>query len=117
MINKNMLKSLMKMIPADSTKVMVHCKECHIIFLELSLTKFYEETDHIKTGEPDKWFVETAIHWLQSEGHHITLEIGEVMTTDISRIWKNKKDRGKLDPAIMLQKLYGFREKVKEKPI
>jgi len=117
MFNKNQLESLMKLIPADSTKVMVHCKECRIIFLEVSLTKYYKETDHLKTGNPDKWFVETAIHWLLSEGHHITMKIGDVMTTDISRIWQNKKDRGQLDTDIMLQKLYGFREEVKEKPI
>lgn len=117
MINKNQLENMMSLIPADSIKVMVYCEDCRIIFLEVSVEKYYKETDHFITGEPDKWFVETAIHWLLSEGHHIIMKVGDKMTTDISQIWQNKKDRGKLDPKIMLQKLYGFRENVKEKPI
>lgn len=82
------MKALTKM------RLRAYCQTCGILFLEISGIDYVEKTTHLKDRSPDKWFVETGIHWCENEGHLIVLDIladGELVhQQSITEIWDVK---------------------------
>lgn len=105
----------------EGVGVRAFCKTCGLIFLEIPIEDYNRLHDWKK---PDKWFVETSIHYFEmfmaGYEHEIQLMIEGGVMQNISDIWRKKyrteKSRGnKL--SIIMQKLLELRETVKEKPI
>lgn len=111
----------------EEMSIRVYCQTCGKVFLEISCTEYIALSSHFKEGSPDKWFVETGIHWVENDGHVILMDLmnaleAVVQQEDISLIWdlKLEEDR-KINPQASkeLQRphFYKYREKCKNKPI
>lgn len=109
-------------------KVKAYCQTCGKPFLEFTAAGYVALSHHLQDGTPDKWFVETGIHWVENDGHQIIFEIidtntGEIVHSEsISLIWDNKleDDRSrKPDHSKELQKpyFYRYKEMCKDYPI
>ena len=115
------VKALTKM------RMRAYCQTCGELFLEISGIDYVEKSSHLKTMQPDKWFVETGIHWCENEGHLIMLDILEdgsnlVHQQSITEIWDNKlfdDQVRKPDHTRELQRshFYKFRETCRNKKI
>jgi hypothetical protein len=99
-------------------QVKVHCKDCGLVFLDIDITSYTKLSHHCLDGTPDRWFVETGIHWNLTD-HDIELFIEDPAeySDSISDIWEKKKVNDKLDHDLMLQGFYKFKELCKGKPI
>lgn len=69
--------------------VTVQCLECQKTFLAISYADFYE---HSKTfvGKPDRWLIETGLHFCDNPDHHIRQVICGVIQ-NLTEYWRYKK--------------------------
>lgn len=106
--------------------VRVYCATCGVPFLFVNGSEFLEKSEVYKNSSPDKWFVETGIHWCENDFHEIVFEIifnGNVYDIQsVSKVWDKKleKDR-KINPnyskALQHPHFYKYRKLVETKAI
>ena len=86
----------------DRTVVTAVCNTCGQIFLQPMLVKEYEARSmHFQTGSPDKWFIETGIHWCEQPDHQIVFLTGKVPES-INAIWEQRRQGEDLTREKML---------------
>jgi len=73
----------------------VYCQTCGKHFLTIKGKDYFKKSHVVKYNQPDKWFVETGIHWATTEGHLIIFEFktesGDVLHQHtMNQIWDNK---------------------------
>lgn len=107
-------------------KISAYCQTCGKPFLEISGEEYVKLSRHLTTEQPDKWFIETGIHWVDNEGHLILIDIfhmkKRLWQESITKLWDNKlaHDRSINRQASRdLQRPYFFmnRELCKDLPI
>lgn len=96
------------------TTVRVYCDTCGHLFLEIRGDKFVALHDW---NAPDKWFVETGIHWCFHEDHQIIIDYGNGVQQSINEIWENKRKLDNSTREIMLPHFYKYQRQVRNKPI
>jgi hypothetical protein len=110
----------------EEMMITAYCQTCGINFLKISAIDYLTLSSHFKDGTPDKWFVETGIHWVETEGHLILMDFRNDQTLVhqeiINQIWDNKlaldKSRNPMaSKAFQKPHFYKYRELCKEKPI
>lgn len=107
--------------------IRIYCQTCGEVFLEISGSDYMVLSDHFKNEQPDKWFVETGIHWVENDGHLIVMDFmnaqeAVVYQEDISQIWQNKLDldrsrNAQASKEFQRPHFYKYREECKNKPI
>lgn len=108
--------------------IRVFCQTCSTGFLGITGTDYVAKSHHLKDGTPDRWFIETGLHWCKNEGHQILLEVTDskidqvVHTESITRAWEvkladdrtRKPDQSK---ALMHPHFLRFKKQCEKKPI
>lgn len=104
-----------------------YCQTCGMLFLEISGTEYVKNSKHLVLVTPDRWFIETGIHWAENFGHLIILEFlneeGKVIhSQNLSQVWDKKLKGDQMrNPAATreLQRIhfYKYREECKDNPI
>jgi hypothetical protein len=100
----------------DKHRAYVFCATCGEVFLDLPLKDYIALRSPARNDwTPDKFYVETGIHWATHPGHEI---IGCLpLPQKISDIWEARRARDDLTREAMLPHFYRHREEVKHKPI
>jgi len=115
--NKDIAKEVQKVL--DENRAICRCETCGVTFLDIPLRDYVKHRnlgDPIKSLNPDKWFVETGIHWAEQIGsHQITAYLPRPV--DISQIWENKRLRDNNNHETMLAHFLKYREENKHKAI
>lgn len=112
-INKEVQKVL------EENRAVCHCETCGVAFLDMPLKDYVKHRslgDPIKTLIPDKWFIETGIHWAENQGSHQIVAFLP-QSVDISQIWENKRLRDDNNHETMLAHFLKYREENKHKAI
>lgn len=81
----------------DALKLMhvtANCQTCGKVFLDVPASVYVSLSRHLSQEQPDKWFVESGIHWCENEGHLILFTIQHsgktVHNANITQVWDNK---------------------------
>jgi len=103
-----------RVIPYDSEKfpfdratmkdlsVKVYCKTCGLSFLQTTGEKYWRLSTQLHDpSRPDKWFIETGIHYSEHPDHQIVMDWG-AKTEDVTLTWKNKFQLDDTIPRIAL---------------
>jgi len=96
----------------EDQEAFVHCITCGYVFLKISLREYLKY--HV-WGEPDRWFVETGIHWCENPGHEIVAELPS--PTSITKMWEKRMSQDGSTREAMMPYFLKYREQAKEKPI
>jgi len=110
----------------EKIRLLVWCQTCGEIFLEIKAIEYFVLSSHFKVGTPDKWFIETGIHWVENDGHLIIIDFikdgNAFYQEDISQIWQKKLDLDRSRNAqatkeFQRPQFYKYREQCKDKTI
>lgn len=121
----NRLQSMTQDVIAK-LQLVAHCQTCGQEFLRISAAEYFEKSHHFKDGSPDKWFVETGIHWVENDGHIILLDhvhqgvIGQQVS--INEIWEKKLEDDRTREPLHSKDdqrphFYKYRKMCENKPI
>jgi hypothetical protein len=66
-------------------EVHVYCATCRKTFLDIPYSEFYAESNSF-IGQPDRWLIETGLHWVDNPDHNIIQDICTVKS-NLSHRW------------------------------